>query len=292
MSVRIFRLGGTELRLNLLSVPIAVAAYILGEGETLVLSAAALMLHELAHTAVAYACGIAIVSVELMPLGFVARLSGDADRMRGLSIASAGPLFSIATGMMCYMLSECGLYGEHALEFGRLNAALGFINLLPVLPLDGGRMVEISLSYVVSEKTASLIPCVAALITSAMCFMYTVVKALGGQFVFLYAALGILLSASAISELRERKNARAKQLVRSVRAVRYGGTLSVKTFAVSESMTVRDALYLFSRAEHVRLVLLDGELHETAVLGEAETLRAMAELGGDTTLRRAARMYI
>ena len=97
------------------------------------------IVHELGHILTAVNMGIKISEVELMPYGGVARLDGllGADPDRDAAIALAGPANSLVLLVVGLFLPHKG-YGLILME---TNLLLLFINLLPILPLDGGRLL-------------------------------------------------------------------------------------------------------------------------------------------------------
>ncbi|MCC6434027.1 MAG: site-2 protease family protein [Acidimicrobiales bacterium] len=109
-----------------------------------------ILAHELAHAVVARRFGLGVESVSLELLGGIARLDRDPRRPReALGIAAAGPLASIALGAIGIGLTF-GLAAVAAptplrtlaLWLGGANLVLGVFNLLPGLPLDGGRILQ------------------------------------------------------------------------------------------------------------------------------------------------------
>lgn len=110
------------------------------------------VLHEFGHAVVAVRFGHGIESITLWVFGGVtsfAEMPGTA--RRELRIAAAGPLASLFVGVGCYL--AVGLLPEmlHATRFvfgylAIVNVGLAGINLLPGLPLDGGRVLRAALA--------------------------------------------------------------------------------------------------------------------------------------------------
>ena len=105
----------------------------------------ALLIHELAHLLVGYWMGEFPESVEFTPFGGVIRYpSGVSAKkgIRGFAIAGAGPLANYA---MLWLLSLPWVNHIMPQVFLQqslfMHAGMFFLNLLPVLPLDGGRMI-------------------------------------------------------------------------------------------------------------------------------------------------------
>ena len=103
--------------------------------------------HELGHTAVSLALGRPVRRVVIFLLGGVSEIDGDIDSPRDeLLIAAAGPLVS---AVLAAVAAACALFTRDgslaAVLFGLLawsNIIVAGFNLLPGLPLDGGRILR------------------------------------------------------------------------------------------------------------------------------------------------------
>ena len=106
-----------------------------------------ILLHELSHTVVALRSGLAVRRISLHLLGGESEFERPADTPgREAGIAVAGPLVSLLVAGVAFVVGELldpGTVGR--LLAGALmlsNLAVGLFNLLPGLPLDGGRVVS------------------------------------------------------------------------------------------------------------------------------------------------------
>ncbi len=109
------------------------------------------LLHELGHSVVAKASGIPVNKVTLFIFGGVAQMANDPTRpLVELKVALAGPAVSIALAALCVGLSRflAGHAPDHVIGaaivryLAMVNIALVVFNLLPGLPLDGGRILR------------------------------------------------------------------------------------------------------------------------------------------------------
>ena len=107
----------------------------------------ALLMHELGHILVLHLCGVRVrrlrlgfgdVEMVTMPLGYCEELLS----------AWAGPCMNF---LIYFMLCHA------APAFAVVNLLLGIYNLLPILPLDGGRMISAVLYLLLPEETVWLI---------------------------------------------------------------------------------------------------------------------------------------
>jgi Zn-dependent protease len=109
-----------------------------------------LALHELGHALVARREGMAIQGITLWLLGGVARFGGRFPSARAeLRIAIAGPIVSVTIGglllALALVLPLGGAVDGVVFWLGYVNLVLAVFNLLPALPLDGGRVLRATL---------------------------------------------------------------------------------------------------------------------------------------------------
>lgn len=182
--VRLTRIGGTEIRLDpSLIVIFTLVVFSLGFGVLArwhpdwsawvrwgtaivagILFFGSVLVHELAHAAVARLYGIPVPRITLFLFGGVAEMASE-PRSPGaeLAIAVVGPLASLLIGVVCtaagvalagdalvsqlqvapqLALARLGVVQTLLLWLGPINILLGLFNLVPGFPLDGGRVVR------------------------------------------------------------------------------------------------------------------------------------------------------
>jgi Zn-dependent protease len=112
---------------------------------------ASVLAHELSHSLVARALGLEVLGITLFIFGGVSRLAADPkDAWTEIKVAVAGPLMSFFLGGFFFALFmiTAGPLADSPLVptvFGYLafvNFALGVFNLIPGVPLDGGRVLR------------------------------------------------------------------------------------------------------------------------------------------------------
>jgi stage IV sporulation protein FB len=107
-------------------------------------------IHELGHVTVAKSFGWRVKEVQLLPFGGVAVVeeSGNIPAYEELWVALAGPaqnawMACFAFGMMEFSVGDSLWWGY----FLQANVFIGLFNLLPILPLDGGKVLVALLSF-------------------------------------------------------------------------------------------------------------------------------------------------
>lgn len=152
-----FQAFGTHFTLPLLGLLFPFLAHSLGLSGEISPMLLALFAHESAHILAARLRGVEIREIRLMPFGGSARMENPYGLSAGrlILVAAAGPLSNL---LLAVLAAACAHWGwmspfRAALHI-RTNLTLMSFNLLPALPLDGGRMLFSLLSPVIGERRA------------------------------------------------------------------------------------------------------------------------------------------
>jgi Zn-dependent protease len=117
--------------------------------------------HELSHLVVARSFGLPVRHVLLYPLGGVTEIEREAPTPgREFAVAAAGPALSLVLGVVGWGLSRVapsGVTGALVSELMWANFLVAAFNLLPGLPLDGGRMLRAVIWKVTGRPNAATI---------------------------------------------------------------------------------------------------------------------------------------
>lgn len=108
---------------------------------------ASILGHELGHAITAQLCGIPVRSITLFALGGVSRIASEPRNAREeLLIAIAGPAVSVALAIgfwaASFLAPFSSLWTSITAYLVLVNGALAVFNMLPALPLDGGRVMR------------------------------------------------------------------------------------------------------------------------------------------------------
>ncbi len=127
--------------------------------------------HEMGHVGMAKSLGWQVQEVQLLPFGGVAIVEdkGTVPVVEELAVAAAGPLQHIWMIGFAWFMQEAGWWSaEWSHYFIHANLMIGMFNLLPILPLDGGRMLQAIISLRLSYYRALQVAAWASLVGSVL----------------------------------------------------------------------------------------------------------------------------
>ncbi len=200
-----------------------------GAGMSLLIFAC-IALHELGHSLVAKAFGIPVTDITLTPIGGVAILK---DRPKTptqeLLIAIAGPAVNVVLAAIFWGIAVT--LGHEAYDAAKLtllreppraehiwvllipaNLALAAFNMLPALPMDGGRVLRATLSYVFDAEDATRI---AAVVARVVAVGFVAIYAFVPDATPMLPFIAVVVFFGAGAEVREAKVNRVLSLIRA-----------------------------------------------------------------------------
>lgn len=209
------------------------------------------VIHEFGHAVVARMYGVKVRNITLWFLGGVAQFE-QMPRQRGAeaAVAIVGPIVSIGIGFICW-LALVGIPGQPAstkFVFGYLalaNIVLAVFNMLPALPLDGGRVLRSLLALRMSHIRATQ---VAASVSKFLAVLLAVVG-IFFNFWLVLIALFIFMAVSA-----ETQTTQIEDLLKGVR-VRDLMNADVRT--VPAEMRVAELMQRMFEARHLGFPVVD-----------------------------------
>ncbi len=115
-----------------------------GKISNFVLAFLSVLIHELAHILTALGFGYHTVSVELFPFGGVAKMEYSLfnDPVAEAITAIAGPVQSLILALLTKVFSPFLHLPGITQEVFNINLGLALFNILPLYPLDGGRILR------------------------------------------------------------------------------------------------------------------------------------------------------
>lgn len=300
-SVRIGRILGVPLRIHW-SVPVLVILIGYGLGrQTLpawlpgrsgatyaaaslvgsVLLLTSLLLHESAHAATARRSGIQVDDVTLWAMGGMTRMGRPRTARSALAVAASGPLTSLLLGGVT-LAAGTGVRTASGWEvpaavliwLGWANLLLGVFNLLPAIPLDGGRVVQAALWWRTGDRDrAELATDRGGQLMGALLVAVgwvAVVRGSSGGLWLSFIGLFVMLTAGAE---RQRTMLRV-----ALRGVRVADAMSSPVTTAPDWLTVeRFVEEIAARARHSAVPVLDFEGRPSGIV----TMRRIAMVRGD-----------
>ncbi len=249
------------------------------------------ILHELGHSLAARRFGIRTLNIVLLPIGGVAMLERlPVNPKHELIVAFAGPavnflialIFSpflwlidnrVFTEMMNFILNlNQGAFPPFRVTFFNwfvfflvtLNVVVGVFNLIPAMPMDGGRVLRALLAIKLPRHKATQIAATVGAVLSGLITIYGVF-----QLNWILVFIGLYVFTSAFGEFRTIKNELflAKNKVSQLMDTNFS--------LISENTPLNNVLEAFSQQELNYLIVQSDSGNVVGVLSQESVLEAV-----------------
>jgi len=229
------------------------------------------LVHELAHSVVARGYGLPVRRILLYPLGGVSEIEREAPTPgREFIVAGAGPALSLVLGAVGWGLAQLVPYGVTGALIRQLmvaNIIVGVFNLLPGLPLDGGRMLRAVIWKVTGKPTTATIA--AAWVGRALALALLAIPFFSGSLVGgdIVSTLWVVVIAGFMwtGASQSIKATRFRERLPALQARR----LARKAISVPASTPLAEAIRQADEAGARAIVVVDHESKPIAIVNEA-----------------------
>ncbi len=245
----------------------------------------AVILHEFAHAKVAKKLGYELNEIKIMPYGAALCGSVDMSPKHEIAIAAAGPIFNLVLGtvfaaMWWLIPSSYAFTGT----FCVCNLYIGIFNLLPVYPLDGGRIAFALLSSKLKRRKAYLVMRIISLVAGIVAialFCVSAVYALNPCFL----SVGLFMIVSALLP-DERARYRALFSL-SERRARLQKPIDVKMCAALETTSVGELCSRLDPDKYCVFRIYDDGMNKVGEIDEGKLIEFVKSCGYEKTVSDA-----
>lgn len=241
------------------------------------------IVHELGHVTAAFMYGYRVKELEILPFGGVAVLEHGSMGWRPrheAMIAIAGPLMNFVMLFAVIGAQQAGVLTENVAPFlVEVNLTLAFFNLLPALPLDGGRILRAAFSRSLGFRKATGVAIGMAFILSSVLMILGLLALWAGFVQIGMVALGVFLFVSAW-QLRRQIHYDTIRFLDTKRRQRQNRLLPVRSLVATPDTPLLKVLAQFAPDSYHLVYVRDGQRRRWRVLSEEELLDAAMQPGG------------
>lgn len=244
---------------------------------------ATVILHELGHVATSLFYGYRVKEMEILPFGGVARLEHGSigwQPRHETVIAIAGPMMNFGMLYLVMILQRSGLLSvELASYLIQINLTLAFFNLLPALPLDGGRILRAAFSRTIGFQKATGVATGMAFILSGVLMAIGLLALWAGFVQIGMVALGVFLFVSAW-QLRRQIQYDTVRFLDAKKRQRINRSMPVRSIAATFDTPLLTVLNQFAPDAYHVVYIVGHPQQSVRLLVEEELLDVAMKPGG------------
>jgi len=247
------------------------------------------LIHELAHCFVCIHYGIDVSEVKLFVFGGVAKYKGDIESnpKQEVFIAMAGPVSNCILIMITlFIVRIFNIEMNEIVQFFILsNSTISLFNLIPMLPLDGGRILRGFIGCYAGIKKATYIVVKLGYIICILLFGIGIYLALvyNIEYVF-FNMLAVYLFVSNEKEKNRVDFIFIKNLVFKKKALFNEGIMDAKYIIAMEFIEIKKIFDEFTLEKYHIITVIDTGGKVVGTLSESEVIDAIIKYDTTTTL--------
>lgn len=281
--MRAGKIAGIQIVISSWFFVLLIIFFLAGMAGKLLLAFLSVIVHEFAHIYVARGLKYQVETLELLPFGGVAHIYnlGKASAGQEIMIALAGPATSLVITIVSYLFYQSiPLYKDLFQFLYNTNFMLATFNMLPALPLDGGRVVRAWLSIYCGHLQATVI---AVKCTKAICllligitgWLFYDTKTINITFVvailFLYFSVRTEVSAARLRNMRMLAQKKALLITQ--------GAMKTIHLTVMTHVKIKEILKLFKEDYYYVVLIVDLDFHLRGSVTETEVWESLPHKG-------------
>jgi len=291
--MRIGRIFDIDIHISKTLILLIAVLLITGRGGNFTAVFFIFFIHEAAHVIAARLLKLKVHEIELLPFGGAVKIYSffESNPIHEIIVAASGPFANILLLLLYF-----GGIQLHWLpvsmpdqDFVNINLMLAGLNLLPALPLDGGRILRAVLSRQMNIERSTKI-------ASGMGFLLALALLTIGLYGLYYRvfnySLFIFSGFLAYSAFRERRNATYAMLMditHKKEALLREGSMPIRNIAVLYTLPLKDVVKKFVPQRYHYIQVLDDQLKEKGTLNESDIVNGLLDFGAHVHVGRLFR---
>jgi len=281
--LRVANIAGIDLIISYWFIAMIVLFSLAGMIAKVLLVFSAVLWHELAHAGAAMALGFTVREVELLPFGGVARIEGlgVASSKGEIIIAAAGPAASMVLAALVYSsMFYMNLWAEILDFYYKANLMLAAFNLIPGLPLDGGRIFRAWLAlYIDYGKATAIAAGVSKGVSGSLVCIVLYQYVIGSTVNVTFLVAAIFLYTTAKSEIKVAGFRTLRIMAQKKSLLKARGMMPTTHLTVVEGALLKDIVRLFKPDQYYVMLVVNADCKVCGTLTETEVWEGLPKKG-------------
>lgn len=284
----IFKINNMEIKINLLLFPLVAIYVYFGYITEVSIILITVFTHEIIHLLTAQKLGFKIKELELFPFGGVGKLDSiiGPDPKIEIIISLAGPIINILLAFLFRVIMEF-FYKSLVLELlFKCNLYMGVFNLLPVFPLDGGRILRGLLSYIIGFKASTNRLTYITYGFSTVLIIIGIYSMIHYHTSIYYIWIAVFISIAANKEKKMAAFIFIKEIAEKKAELTRRGIMKTQHFIVLDSMSVYSVLDCFLPKRYHIIIVVDKNGNTIGTLNENELFNGIMKYDIDVKIEK------
>ena len=150
----------SKLNISTYTVFLVLLAFLAGLFKEIIIISLIIIIHEFGHFIMLYRCNWKVIEINIYPFGGITKLDDRIDKplKEELLIALMGPIFQELLYLIIFILYKYNLLNNYIYNiFKDYNITILIFNLLPIIPLDGSKILNIILNKIFNFRLSYIL---------------------------------------------------------------------------------------------------------------------------------------
>ncbi len=267
---------GKHIVINPLIIPLVLSGYFGNYLNLYAITWSIALLHEATHILIGNALHIKFSKIIIMPFGVCGKLKDPLIKSptKEIFIALSGPLFNL---FICFLVENIKyFYSSPLLEYIYLaSKSMAYINLIPCLPLDGGRILRAILTIYTDSLTAWRISLNLSRLISVILILSAVVLLAFSSFNFSFILIGVFLLSNLSNESKGLSQYALREILYAKEKLNKSDLTKATILIANEKLFARKLLRKLSYNKYFIVNVTDDKNRITKQLTETQILFAL-----------------
>lgn len=261
-----------RFKINIYFIIMLFVCIIIGYMKEVLILFSLVIMHELCHIVLAYIYGLKVKNIEIFPFGGVARIDNldYIGTSKEIIINIAGPLFNLLAAMFLFFFSIWGIVIPYHDYLINVNLVLGLFNLLPGMPLDGGRIFRAVLCYFIGFKKAAKAAVITGKLISCLLFVCGIFSLILGKLEISLFIMPFFIFLSANKEENTIMFVIIKDIINKKKHLKSIKVMEARELCVLEDASINEILKYFDCNKYHLIFIIDKSMKIEGVLTETE----------------------
>lgn len=280
------RVKNTNIVINVFILFIFVIYFIYGYILEIIIMMMSILIHEFSHITIARLYGVEINEVEMFPFGGIARYKNIrlTSPKEEILICIAGPLSNLIIILFFILLKNFQFNICIVNYIVEVNTLIFILNILPIFPLDGGKILRSILSLYIGYKSATI---KLAYITYFICTFFILYDILNGTIKQDITYLSIIAVFTIVAAKKEKKMAAfvfISGIIRKKDELNVKKVLRVHFLVCHKTLNIKEAIeYILPSRYHI-FIIIDNNGETMGNISETQLIDGIYKYGFDITL--------
>lgn len=284
--MNIFKINDFKIKINIFMLLMIVLYFYFGYFIEVFIMFLTVLVHEISHIIAARRYGFKVDEIEIFPFGGIARFEDLKTIYPGeeVFICAMGPLSNFII-MILFIGIKSFYTNSYIINYIiEVNKLMFILNLLPVLPLDGGKILRTILSLFIGYKSSTIKLVYITYIICTFIILYDILNGIIGFEVTYLSTIAVFAIIAAKKEKEMAAFVFIRSITRKTNDLNKKKKMKVHILVCIKTVNIKEAIECFLPNRYHIFIIIKSNGETIGTITEGQLLEGIFRYGLDITL--------